>query len=179
MVCPRCILSVQEILKGLNVPYSEVSLGKVRLQQALEPVEMREFRQKLAEIGFELVEEKNQKISNQIKAIVIQTVYSEDESLKQNLSAILSERLHYDYSHLTSIFTQTEGQSIQNFQNKIKLERIKELLEYDELSMSEIADKMGFGSAAYLSTFFKKATGLSPSAYRVQQLGSRNSIDSL
>lgn len=179
MVCPRCMLSVEEILTRLGLTYSEVSLGEVRLQVPLEP-EMREkLSLELEKVGFELVEERNQKISNRIKAIIIEQVYSEEASVSGNLSDILSEKLNYDYSHLTSIFRQTEGQSIQNFQNKIRLERIKELLEYDEMNISEIADAMGFGSAAYLSTFFKKGTGMNPSQYKMQQDRNRKSIDSV
>lgn len=178
MVCPRCVLSVEEILTRLGLPYSEVSLGEVKLQVPLESEMRTNLSLELGKVGFELVEERNQKISNRIKAIIIEQVYSEEPSAG-NLSEILSEKLNYDYSHLTSIFRQTEGQSIQNFQNKIRLERIKELLEYDEMNISEIADAMGFGSAAYLSTFFKKGTGMNPSQYKLQQSRSRKSIDSV
>ena len=178
MVCPRCKLSVEEILTRLGIPYSEVTLGQVKLQVPLEAEMQERLSLELGKVGFELAEERNQKISNRIKAIIIEQIYSEDAATG-NLSETLSEKLNYDYSHLTSIFRQTEEQSIQNFQNKIRLERIKELLEYGEMNISEIADAMGFGSAAYLSTFFKKGTGLNPSQYKLQQGRGRRSIDSV
>ncbi|MGB8375077.1 MAG: AraC family transcriptional regulator, partial [Salegentibacter sp.] len=135
MVCPRCKLSVEEILTRLGIPYSEVTLGQVKLQAPLEAEMQERLSLELGKVGFELAEERNQKISNRIKAIIIEQIYSEDGATG-NLSETLSEKLNYDYSHLTSIFRQTEEQSIQNFQNKIRLERIKELLEYDEMNIS-------------------------------------------
>ena len=105
-------------------------------------------------------------------------VYNRKDFQNKKLSEVLSEELNYDYSHLTSLFSKEEGQSIQSFQNKIKVERIKELLEYDELNISEIAYKMDFGSAAYLSTFFKKETGLNPSQYKTR-LFDRKPLDDI
>ncbi|MFD1094132.1 helix-turn-helix domain-containing protein [Salegentibacter chungangensis] len=172
-------MSVKAILERMDVPYKSVSLGKVEAERQLSYPEIESFNEDLKKVGFELVQEKTDKIAGQIKAIIIEEIYKEDTTGNENLSAILSSRLHYDYSHLSGIFTKVEGQSIQSFQNKIRTERAKELLEYDELSISEIADKLGYSNAAYLSTSFKKTTGLTPSQYKTQRNKGRNPLNDL
>ena len=169
VVCQRCKSSVREILIELKIPYRRISLGEAELERALSDLEFPLLQEQLLKVGFELVFEKNERLVNQIKSIVIAGVYKEEDFGRQKLSKILSDRLHYDYSHLTHIFTKLEGKNIQKFHSEIKIERIKELLEYDELSVSEIAHEMGFSSATYLSTQFKKATGFSPSEYKKQK----------
>jgi AraC family transcriptional regulator len=104
-------------------------------------------------------------------------IYEDKNFSNKNLSVVLREKLHMDYSHLSSIFSRIEGKSIQQFQQEIKSERVKELLEYDELNISEIADDLGYSSAAYLSTQFKKSTGLTPSEYKLKHIKSRISLD--
>ncbi len=178
MVCERCIMSVENILENQELPYTEVSMGQVVLNRELSPGELQGLEKKLQEMGFELVQERQEKIVNQIKSVIIEAVYRAKEPEKHKLSKILSAKLHYDYSYLTGLFSKAEGKSIQSFQNKVKIERIKELLEYGELNMNEIADAMGFGSAAYLSTFFKKETGTSPSHYK-NVISERKSLDEL
>ncbi|WP_245760415.1 helix-turn-helix domain-containing protein [Salegentibacter flavus] len=178
MVCARCLTSVKNLLEAQNLSYKDVSLGRIELKEEISEEQLSLLESELNKTGFELVIERSDKIVNAIKAIIIEMVYHRSDFGNKKLSEILSERLHYDYSHLTGIFSKAENQSIQSFQNKIKTERIKELLEYDELSIAEIADEMGYGSAAYLSTFFKKETGLKPSEYK-QRYTSRNSLDSI
>lgn len=178
MVCDRCLTSVKNILVAQNLSYKNVSLGRIELKEDISEEQLSLLETELNKSGFQLVLERSDKIVNSIKALIIKLVYHRSDFENKKLSEILSERLHYDYSHLTSIFSKAENQSIQSFQNKIKTERIKEFLEYDELSIAEIADEMGYGSAAYLSTFFKKETGLKPSEYK-QQYTSRNSLDSI
>lgn len=178
MVCDRCLMSVKNLLAAQNLPYKNVSLGRIELKEEISEEQLNMLESELNKTGFELVLERSDKIVNAIKSIIIEMVYHRRDFDNKKLSEILSERLHYDYSHLTGIFSKAENQSIQSFQNKIKTERIKELLEYAELSIAEIADEMGYGSAAYLSTFFKKETGLKPSEYKQQHI-SRNSLDSI
>ncbi len=176
MVCDRCLASVKNILEQQELSYSKVSLGRIELNQEISEEQLRSLEQELNKTGFELVIERSDKIVNGIKALIIEVVYRRGDFKNKKLSEILSEGLHYDYSHLTGMFSKAEDQSIQNFYNKVKTERIKELLEYDELSIAEIADEMGYSSAAYLATFFKKETGLKPSEYK-QEFVSRNSLD--
>ncbi|MDT0689417.1 helix-turn-helix transcriptional regulator [Salegentibacter sp. F188] len=178
VVCGRCKTTVRDILTGLKIPFSEVSLGEAILERPLTDMETHDLQKEFNKVGFELLQKKQERIINSIKSIIIEQVY--EEGLRNvNLSEILSARLNYDYSHLTNLFSKSEGHSIQSFQNSIKIERIKELLEYDELSISEIAADMGYSSSAYLSTSFRKATGISPSAYKTKHLNSRNSLDSV
>ncbi|HET8809709.1 MAG TPA: helix-turn-helix domain-containing protein [Flavobacteriaceae bacterium] len=179
MVCPRCISSVEGILARLNIPFEKVSLGNVDLKKALSSYEEENFQKELKKVGFELITDKHQRISNQIKSLILDWVHQEENSGNKNLSDILTEKLHRDYSFLSHVFTKTEGKSIQQFQADVKIMRIKELLEYDELNVSEIADVLGYGNAAYLSTHFKKATGLTPSQYKIQVSKNRGTLDEL
>ncbi len=176
MVCDRCILSVREILQRNDVSFHTITLGTIELQDSLDSSKIMELQKEFKKVGFEILSEKNERIVKQIKAIILKEIFEPDSNRNQNLSVILTEKLHFDYSHLSAIFSKTEGKSIQKYQNELKVERIKELLEYDELSISEIAADLGFGSAAYLSTQFKNSTGITPSQYKKSQKG-RNTLD--
>lgn len=176
MVCDRCILTVGDILKRNNILYKSITLGTVELYETINAIDTENLQIEFKKVGFEIISEKNQRIVKQIKAIILKEIFQEELQNNQNLSVTLSEQLHFDYSHLSSIFSRTEGKSIQTYQNELKVERIKELLEYDELSITEIADTLGFGSAAYLSTQFKKITGSTPSQYKTSKKN-RNTLD--
>lgn len=178
MVCDRCILTVKNILSKLDVPAESISLGEVTLSAPITEEKKDLLQKELKPVGFELLSGKNERLSNRIKSIIIKAIYGDKNLSDKNLSVILSEQLHMDYSHLSSLFSKIEGKSIQHFQQEIKTERVKELLEYDELSISEIAVEMGYSSAAYLATQFKKSTGVTPSEYRLQHQ-KRNSLDKL
>lgn len=179
MVCPRCISSVKGILKNLEIPFDEVSLGRIALKTDLSRDKVEKLQDKLKKEGFELITDKHHRVSNQIKSLIIDGIYEEGNFDQQNLSSYLSKKLNQDYSHLTHVFSKTEGKSIREFQQDVKIMRVKELLEYDELNIAEIADRLGYGNAAYLSTHFKKATGLTPSEYKNQHLKKRGSLDEI
>lgn len=179
MVCDRCISAVREILLRNNIAFSNIDLGTIELQNSIEENKIASLNEDFKAVGFEIISEKNERIVKQIKAIILKEIFNREANSPQNLSVTLSEKLNFEYSHLTSIFTKTEGKSIQTYQNEIKVERIKELLEYDELSISEIAHDLGFGSAAYLSTQFKKITGITPTMYKTNKLRDRNFLDNL
>lgn len=176
MVCDRCIHAVRDILDRNKISYKVITLGTIELSTSLNSIEIENLEKEFIKLGFEIISEKNQRIVKQIKAIILKDIFQEKLKNNQNLSVILSEQLHFDYSHLSSIFSKTEGKSIQRYQNELKVERIKELLEYNELSISEIADTLGFGSAAYLSTQFKKITGTTPSKYKISKRN-RDTLD--
>lgn len=178
MVCARCILSVSEILSRLDIQFDSISLGEVSLSRGLSLEETDVVAKELRLIGFEIIEDKNTRLVNRIKSVVIRGIYEDKNFSNKNLSVILSDELNFDYSHLSSMFSRLEGKSIQHYQQDIKTERVKELLEYDELSISEIAMDLGYSSAAYLSTQFKKSTGLTPSQYKLDHVRKRNSLDS-
>lgn len=177
MVCGRCIQSVSSILSRLDIPTVNISLGEVLLTGPLSAGQNDKLRNELQQVGFELIEEKYERLVNRIKSIIIKGIYEDEIFSNKNLSVVLSEALHFDYSYLSALFSKIEGKSIQHFQQEIKTERVKELLEYDELSINEIALQLGYSSAAYLSTQFKKGTGLTPTQYRINQYKSRNPLD--
>ncbi|MFO7720448.1 MAG: AraC family transcriptional regulator [Gillisia sp.] len=178
MVCPRCLTAVEAILNSLEISFDEISLGEVSLSKPLNVQQSTKLNLALEKVGFELIAEKNKRLSNQVKSIIITGIYEDRTFHHRNLSDILSEQLHSDYSHLSSVFSKTEGKSIKKFQQEIKSERVKELLEYDELNISQIALDLGYSSAAYLSTQFKKSTGFTPSQFKLDQVKKRNSLDS-
>lgn len=179
VVCHRCILTVKDILLRNKIRFNDVLLGEVELTEELSKDQLEILDEEFKKVGFEIIEGKNDRVVNKIKSIIIEGVYEDKNFSNKNLSAILSERLHLEYSHLSSMFSAVEGQSIQNFQNKIKTERIKELLEYEEFSISEIAYSLGYGNAAYLSTSFKKTTGFTPSQYRSLHKKERKNLDAV
>ena len=178
MVCDRCIMSVSDILSRLEIPFDSISLGEVSVLKTLNFEEREELSKELLATGFEIIEDKNSRLVNRIKSVIIQGIYDDKNFSNKNLSVILRDELHLDYSHLSSLFSRMEGKSIQQFQQEIKTERVKELLAYDELSISEIAMDLGYSSAAYLSTQFKKSTGLTPSQYKLDHLKKRSPLDS-
>ncbi len=177
MVCHRCIITVKNILSNLNIPYKKITLGEVIVETSLSKDELIKLQKELKKVDFVLIAEKYEGISNRIKSVIIKGIFEDKNFSNKNLSAVLSEEIHMDYSHLSSIFSRVEGKSIQQFQQEIKSERIKELLEYDELNITEIANDLGYSSAAYLSTQFKKSTGLTPSEYRTRHIRTRTPLD--
>ncbi|MUP47386.1 AraC family transcriptional regulator [Gramella sp. BOM4] len=178
VVCQRCIMSVRNILERLEIPYSSIGLGEAVLNKPLSSSETKQLQAEFEKVGFEILKSRNEKLINDIKSMIIEEVYS-DEPTNQKLSSLLSSRLNFDYSHITHIFTESEGQSIQKFYNAIRIERAKELLGYNELDIAEIADRLGYSTPAYLSTSFKKATGISPSEYKNLYQKDRQNLDSV
>src|SRR5690606_18566492 len=126
--------SVSDILSRLEIPFDSISLGEVSVLRTLTIQEREKLAGELIATGFEIIEDKNSRLVNRIKSIIIKGIYDDKTFSQNNLSVILSEELNMDYSHLSSLFSRMEGKSIQQFQQEIKTERVKELLEYDELS---------------------------------------------
>lgn len=178
VVCPRCIMTVEGILQRLEIPFSKVNLGEAIIEGHLSSVRKHQLQKEFKKVGFDIIEDRNEKLINSIKSLIIDEVYSDDPS-NQKLSSILTKELNYDYSHITHLFTESEGQSIQKFYNAIRIERVKELLNYDENSIAMIADILGYSTPAYLSTSFKKATGITPSEYKNVYVKDRKSLDSV
>jgi len=178
VVCQRCIMSVESILKKLEIAFDEVRLGEAELKEPLTHEQRQFLETEFSKVGFKLLETREQQMVNHIKSIIIEEVYSNATSNKK-LSEIISAQINYDYSHITHLFSEMEKQSIQKFHTAIKIERAKELMEYDEYTIAMIADLLGYSTPAYLSTSFKKATGYSPSAYKKLPKKSRNNLDSV
>ncbi|MBT5461540.1 MAG: helix-turn-helix transcriptional regulator [Candidatus Marinimicrobia bacterium] len=177
MVCSRCIRVVREELTGLGLDVVDVQLGKVVLAKHpknIEPVETI-----LNQNGFELLEDKNAQIVESIKNQIIELIYSENlGEMKTNLSHYLSKQLGRDYSALSKLFSEVESITLEKYFILHKVERIKEFMVYDELTLSEIAYKLGYSSVQHLSNQFKKTTGLSPSYFKNVN-PSRRPIDGL
>lgn len=178
MVCPRCIAAVEMIMKDLKIPYFEVRLGEVLLKKDLSRSQREEFKSKLVKQGFELLDSKNAALINQIKTSIIQKIQSEDlENL--NLSEFLPKKLNMDYSQLSKLFSSTVGVTIEHFTIEQKIEKVKELLIYDELSLKEIGYRLGYSSSAHLSAQFKKTTGLTPTQFKELGGAGRKEIDKI
>ena len=178
MVCPRCIMAVEQILSRLAIPYASVELGKVVLDEAISKEKEEELAKELQSIGFEWIDEKKDRLTEQIKVAILKIIYDEIE-LKVNLSDYLSDILHLDYTYISNQFSESEGTTIEKFFIAQKIERVKELLAYNELSLSEISMRLNYSSVAHLSAQFKKVAGITPSQYRQSDELTRKTIDRL
>lgn len=179
MVCPRCIDSVREILKELEITIHHIQLGKIEINTILDEQQKENLNDKLKQKGFELLQEQKEKIIGQIKTIIIEQIHYPSRTLAVNFSTLLSESLEQEYSSLSKLFSSVEGLTIERFILKQKAERVKELLFYNELSLSEIAFQMNYSSVAHLSTQFKKETGLTPSAFKKMNTPGHNALDTI
>lgn len=166
MVCNRCITAVKNVLDELNFQYSSLQLGEVALSEEPTNGQLHALKERLQQLGFELLDDTKKKLIEKIKTIIIEHVHYREGDDRYNLSEILSSKLHKDYSHLSHLFSEVEGITIEKYLISQKIERIKELLVYDELSLNEIAHKLGYSSVAHLSTQFKKVTGLTPTHFK-------------
>lgn len=166
MVCNRCILVVSQILEELEFTPLRIELGKAIVHERLEPRDRDAIKAALGKYGFESIDNKRQRIIEQIRTAVIELVHYEDNGSKLKLSEYLKEKCLYDYSFLSKLFSEVNGMSIEKYYIAQKVERIKELLAYDELSISEIAVRLQYSSPAHLSSQFRSVTGMSPSAFK-------------
>jgi AraC-like DNA-binding protein len=177
MVCERCKMAVEKLLHDQGLQPAEVHLGEVELQQqSLDETAYFQLKQELERLGFELLEDKNKTVINQIKASILQLAHYDQLPLKVNLSTYLSSKLDADYNSLSSLFSAEEGNTIEHYYIQQKIERVKELLSYGELTLSEIAFELSYSSVAHLSAQFKKETGQTPSQFKSNL--KRNSLDS-
>ena len=179
MVCPRCISTVGSILDLLAVPYLNIVMGEVALTEPLNDLKLRNVESELKKVGFELIETKINKIIADIKQLII--AYISDLSGEKNLklSSLITASIHYEYSYLSDIFSSIEGITIEQFFILQRIEKVKELLVYEELSLTEIAWQTGFSSVHHLSAQFKKVTGLTPSHFKKVGAERRRSIDNI
>ena len=165
MVCDRCKMVVRQELEKLGLKPVKVALGEVTLaDEELSPEKLRQLELALVNLGFERIDDRKARLIESIKSKVIEIIhYGDPGSRKFNWSGILSESLHYEYNYLSNLFSSVEGITLEQYIIRQKIEKVKELLFYDELNLSEIAHKLGYSSVAHLSGQFKKVTGFSPS----------------
>lgn len=179
MVCPRCITAVTSIFDALEINVASVQLGEVRPLKMLMSEEMNSLREALVDGGFELLTDNNAKIIEQIKSTVIDEIHHVKEVRKIVLSELLTAKINMEYSSLTKLFSSVEGQTISHFAMNQKIEKVKELLFYNEFTLSEIAHQLHYSSTAHLSAQFKKVTGMTPTAFKKMKANIRRPIDAV
>jgi YesN/AraC family two-component response regulator len=180
MVCQRCVKAVKAEIELLGLNPLQVTLGEVVLKEEQLPENtLNELDNRLIALGFERVDDRKTRLITQIKTFVIQQVHHANNSLKINWSDALKAHLNYDYNYLSALFSVIEGITIEQYIIRQKVERVKELLVYDELNLSEISDKLDYSSVSHLSNQFKKVTGLTPSVFKKNHAGLRKPLDKI
>lgn len=179
MVSNRCKMAVKEELKKLGLHFIVVDLGEVEIMETISNEQRDQLKLSLYDSGLELMDDKRAVLIEKIKNTIIEMVHHSDEMIKTNFSDYLSEKLNHDYTYLANLFSEVQGSTIEHFIINHKIERIKELIIYDELNITEIAWKMNYSSVAHLSNQFKKVTGLSPSHFKQLKDKKRSSIEDI
>lgn len=177
MVSARCKMAVKEELKKLGLHFILVDLGEVDIMENINSSQREQVRAALQDVGFELMDDKRAVLIEKIKNVIIEMVHHSDEIVKVNFSSYLSEKLNHNYTYLANLFSEVQGTTIEQFLISHKIERIKELIIYGELNITEIAWKMNYSSVAHLSNQFKKSTGLSPSHFKNLKNKRRNPLE--
>ncbi len=179
MVCSRCKMVVRNEFEKVGISPVSVELGEVEIHE--EPTEeaLTKLNDSLLKLGFEIIDDRKSKLIEQIKNTVVTLIHHSEEAPKINISDFIAQKLNYDYTYLSNLFSEVEGTTIEKYVISQRIEKAKELLMYDELSLSQIADQLGYSSVAYLSNQFKKQTGLSPSFYKSLKENRRRNIEEL
>lgn len=179
MVCNRCIMVVQQVFESLGNAPVRISLGNVETKYPIPNNQLENLRKSLESYGFELIDDTKSRMIEKIKNTVVQSIHHSNEDLKINYSGYIESHLNRDYAYLSSLFSEIEGTTIEKYIILQKIERVKELLVYDELTLSEIAYQMGYSNVSYLSGQFKKVTGLTPSHFKQVKDNKRIPLDEL
>jgi YesN/AraC family two-component response regulator len=180
MVSNRCKMVVKEALKKLGLHFTPVDLGVVEIMETISEEQRNQLKKELLHSGLELMDDKRAILIEKIKNVVVEMVHTNmEETIKTKFSIYLSEKLDHDYTYLANLFSEVQGTTIEQFIIYHKIERIKELMIYDELSITEIAWKMNYSSVAHLSNQFKKITGLSPSHFKKLKDKRRSPIEEI
>lgn len=179
MVCDRCKMAVDMTLRDEGLHPINVELGEVKVEENINADKRSDLKSDLEKLGFELLDDKRQQTIEKIKNAIIRLVHYKDNNSTLNLSSFLSSELHQDYSALSKLFSEVEGKTIDRYYIGQRIERVKELIKYDELSLTQIALKMNYSSTAYLSNQFKSVTGMTPSQFKALKVNTRKSIDKI
>jgi AraC-like DNA-binding protein len=178
MVCNRCIKVVRDELSALAYSIKDIELGELTLHEELSDQNIEQISLLLSENGFELIDDKKSRIINRIKTLIIEYIHHDREKpVHMNLSDFLAREIGHDYSYLSSLFSSVEGITIEKYLINQKIEKVKELLVYDEMSLNEISYQLGYSSVQHLSSQFKKTTGLTPSHFKRIKDQKRNPLD--
>ena len=179
MVSLRCKMVVKEELLKLGIQYVALDLGIVDILEDITQDQKEELKENLLKSGLELMDDKKSILIEKIKNVIIELIHYTDELPDVNYSDYISEKLNHDYTYLSNLFSEVKGITIQQFIIIHKIERVKELLLYDELNLTEISYKLNYSSVAHLSTQFKKITGLSPSYYKQLKQKRANNLENM
>jgi AraC family transcriptional regulator len=179
MVCERCKTAVKHELDHAGIPFQQIDLGEVTLSSPPDASKLSAFEKAITAQGFEIIEDKTARLISSIKNSVIRFVREKSAERKLKFSVYLSEELHKEYNYLSHLFSEIEGTTIEQYLIQQKIERVKELLVYDELSLSEIANELGYSSVQHLSNQFKKVTGLTPSHFKQVKENKRIPLDKI
>ena len=166
MVCIRCKMVVKDELTKLGLQYTTVELGEADILENISALQQQQFKDALLKSGLELIDDKKSVLIQKIKNVIIELVHYSEEPLSINFSEYLSQKLQHDYTYLANLFSEVQGTTIEHFMITHKIERVKELLVYNELNLTEIAYQMHYSSVAHLSAQFKKVTGLTPTHFK-------------
>lgn len=177
MVCNRCILVVSQIFSQAKISTIKVQLGRVTLSAPIPNDQLAKIEKELNDAGFELITDAKSRLIEQVNKLAISYVYDDPGKRKENFSNYLSSHLHHDYNYLSSLYSSVEGTTIEKHLINLKVERVKELLVYDEKTLSEIAYELDYSSAAHLSGQFKRVTGFTPSYFKKLGEKKRKSLD--
>jgi AraC-like DNA-binding protein len=179
MISNRCKLAVKEELKKLGLHFVVVDLGEVEIMEEITPEQYQQLQRGLISAGLELMDDKRAVLIEKIMNVITEMIHHSEEMLKVNYSDYISEKLNYDYTYLSNLFSEVKGTTIQQFIIVHKIEKVKELLLYGELNLTEISYKMHYSSVAHLSNQFKKITGITPSDYKQLKDKRRKSIEEI
>jgi AraC-like DNA-binding protein len=179
MISQRCIIKVKDELETLHIPYISVDLGVIELHTEIAKSKRNQLKVNLLKSGLELLENKRSILVEKIKNQIIELIQQNKKIQKENYSLLISEKLGYDYTYLSNIFSEEKGITIQQFIINVKVEKVKELILYNELSLKQIAFLMNYSSASHLSNQFKKITGKSPSSYKKTIKKSRKNLENI
>ncbi len=179
MVCSRCKMVVKDELIKFGIHPTSIELGEVEIEEELNSEKKNHLNKILQSFGFELIDDKKSRLIEMIKNIIVELVHYSEDQVKTKFSEHISKKLHHDYNYLSNLFSEVEGTTIEKYFISQKIEKVKELLKYDELSLSQIADRLCYSSVAYLSNQFKKETGLTPTFYKSLKQNNRKNIEDL
>ena len=179
MVCIRCKMVVKSELEKLGLHYTIVDLGEAEINEDISAMQRERLGIALRKTGLELMDDKKSILVEKIKAVIIELVHYNEEQLKINLSDYLSEKLNHNYTYLANLFSEVKGTTIEQFYLAHRIEKVKELLVYDELNLTEIAYRLHYSSVAHLSNQFKKMTGLTPSHFKNLKHKRRSTLENM
>lgn len=179
MVCSRCKMVVKTQFESIGISPTSVELGEVEIDHTASASQMAQLNTNLKALGFEIIDDRKVQTIEKIKNLIVTLVHHSNDEISTNLSTYISTKLLLDYNYLSNLFSEVEGTTIEKYFIAQKIEKVKELLVYNEMTLSEIADHLGYSSVAYLSTQFKKVTGLTPSYFKTIKENKRTNIEEL